>query len=384
MSQQDLSSVLDTGRYMQPARRMLASAWRRHPILVVALVSSLLVAVYWLLVASDRYVSEAHVIVQRADLPGGQSMEMSGVLAGVLGGTNHADQMLLRDYLLSVDMLHKLDAKLKLREHYRNHGDLLSRLWRNELEWFHRHYLGRVDAYFDERSGILNLSAQAYDPKTAQAIVAMLVEEGERFMNGLAHALAEEQVRFLEKQVTQMKDRALKARQEVLAYQNRRGLISPQASAESLTVTLAQFEGKRIELEAQRGALQSYLVPSHPSIVQLDQQIAAIVRQIDNEKAKLVAPSGKALNRAVEEFQRLEFEATFAQEVYTSALAALERGRVEAARTIKKVAVVQTPTLAEYAQQPRRYYNAAAFALVALLLAGIAHLIAAIIREHKD
>jgi capsular polysaccharide transport system permease protein len=70
--------------------------------------------------------------------------------------------------------------------------------------------------------------------------------------------------------------------------------------------------------------------------------------------------------------------------VYKTALSALERGRVEAARTIKKVAVLQTPTLPEYAEQPRRIYNAAAFALVAFLLAGIAHLIAAIIREHKD
>ena len=385
MSEHTNFSASKAARGAAEARAAIVSLWRRQPILLLAFVASLLTAGYWLLVASDRYVSQAHVIVQRADLPGGQSMEFSGLFAGVLGGANHADQYLLRDYLLSVDMLRKLDAQLKLREHYSDSSrDLFSRLWRTEVEWAHSYYLRRIDAYFDERSGILYISAQAYDPATAQAIVSTLVVEGERFMNRLAHSLAEEQVRFLEGQVSQMKDQALKARQAVLVYQNREGLISPQATAESLAATLAQLEAKRIELDAQRSALQSFLVSGHPSIVQLDQQIAAIVSQIESEKAKLAAPSGNALNRSVEEFQRLEFEAAFAQEVYKTALSALERGRVEAARTIKKVAVLQTPTLPEYAEQPRRIYNAAAFALVAFLLAGIAHLIAAIIREHKD
>jgi len=384
MSEYPFLNHLSTTVVRKPLRQIWTDTWYRHPLMAIAVVTSFLAAAYWLLIASDRYVSVAHVMVQRADLPGAPTMEFSGALAGMLGGSNHADQYLLRDHLLSVDMLRKLDAKLNLREHYGSNGDWLSRLWRTELEWFHRHYQSRTEVYFDELSGILYLNAQAYDPKKAHAIVNALVVEGEQFMNRQAHALAEEQVRFLDGEVARWKDAELKARQAVLAYQNRHGLISPLASAETLTATLAQLEGKRIELEAQRSAMQSYLVSNHPNIVQLEQQITAIVGQIANEKARLTAPSGKALNQKVEEFQRLEFEAGFAQEVYRTALAALERGRVEAARTIKKVVVVQTPTLPEYAEQPRRYYNTLAFALVAFMLAGIVHLIAAIIREHKD
>lgn len=363
----------------------LRAQWRRRPILLLALAFSLLSAIYWTLLASDRFVSEARVIVQRTDLPGGQGMEFGGLLAGVLGGQSSSDQLLLRDHLLSVDMLRRLDASLGLRDHYADSArDPLSRLWRSEQEWFYRHYRERVDAHYDERSGVLSVTAQAYDSQTAQAVVATLVEEGERFMNRLAHALAEDQVRFLEGQVAQMKDQALAAREAVLAHQNQHGLISPQSSAESLSVTVAQLDARRIELEAQRSALRSYLVPAHPSVIQIEQQIAAIAGQIAAERARLAAPKGRTLNRAVEEFQRLEFEAIFAQEVYKSALSALERGRVEAARTIKKLAVLQSPTLPEYAEQPRRWYNTAAFALVAFLLAGIAHLVGAIIREHRD
>ena len=70
--------------------------------------------------------------------------------------------------------------------------------------------------------------------------------------------------------------------------------------------------------------------------------------------------------------------------MYKTALVALEKGRVEATRTLKKVSVLQSPTLPEYSLEPRRIYNTIVFVIVALLLAGVVHLIAAIVRDHKD
>ncbi len=358
----------------------------RHRIISTAVAMSLLAACYWLLVASDRYVSESHVVIQRTDLAGGQAMDFASLLGGAAGG-NRSDQLLLRDHLLSVDMLRKLDAALDLRAHYSDsQRDPLSRLWFKDasIEWFHRHYLSRVSIELDEYAGVLVVKAQAYDAVTAQAIAQFLVAEGERFMNGLAHKLAQDQVHFLEQQVSQMNTRASLARQAVLDYQDKKGLVSPQATAESLAGLVAKLEAQRTELQTQRSALAAYLVPSHANIVLLDQQIAAVERQIAQEQAKLASPQGRTLNRTVEEFQRLEMEAQFALDVYKTALIALEKGRVEATRNIKKVSVIQAPSLPEYALEPRRVYNSLVFLLVALLLAGIAQLLAAIVRDHKD
>jgi capsular polysaccharide transport system permease protein len=356
-----------------------------HPYLTAVVIASLVMSGYWLLIASDRYVSEAHLVVQQTNLPGGQGMDFSGILSGVLGGSSNSDQLMLSDYLYSVDMLKKLDKKLNLKQHYSDSSrDLFSRLWFEEMEFFHQYYRKHTDIYQDAENGILYIKAQAYDPNTAQQIVSTLVQDGEVFINGLAHELANEQVKFLEEQVAKIKLQSIQTRQKLIAYQNKSGVLSPQANAESMIGILAQLEAKRIELDAQRNALRSYLVPNHPSIVQLDQQIAAINSQAKTERAKLAAPNGQTLNTTVEEFQRLEFDALFAQEVYKTGLAALERGRVEAARTIKKVAIVQQPTLPEYAQQPRRYYNAFMFVIVFLIVAGIAHLIMSIVKEHKD
>ena len=102
-------------------------AWLlRHPILVGSVVLTLLAAVYWGLVASDRYVSDAHVVVDRTDLQTSQGMDFATL---VTGGRNNHDLMLLRDHLRSVDMLLKLDTQLKLKAHYSDtKRDPLSRM----------------------------------------------------------------------------------------------------------------------------------------------------------------------------------------------------------------------------------------------------------------
>lgn len=357
----------------------------RRSIIVIAVIASLTAAVYWIFIASNRYVSEAHVIIQRTDLDSNHSMDFPSLLGGT--SINRADQLLLRDHLLSVDMLRKLDAALNLRAHYSDpERDPFSRLWfaNASMEWFHRHYLSRVNVEFDDYAGILIIKSQSYDPGLAKAITSLLVQEGEGFMNGMAHNLAQDQVSFLEKQVAQMKERVMQARQKLLAYQDKKGLLSPQATTENIADIIAKLEAQRTVLETQYRALAAYLVPGHANITQLKQQISAVENQITQEKAKLVSSGGKKLNRSVEEFQRLEMEAAFAQDIYKTALVALEKGRIEAIRTIKKVSVLQSPTQPEYALEPRRFYNTLVFMLVTLLLAGVAHLIAAIVQDHKD
>jgi capsular polysaccharide transport system permease protein len=373
------------GRRLQLGR--VRSRLPRFGALALALLASAGAALYWSTFASDRYVSSAHIIVQRSDLSGGQGMDFSSLLSGAGSGSGRADQLLLREHLRSGDMLRKLDEALKLKAHFSDPGhDFISRLWDSEapLERFQRHFLNRVSVEFDDYSGVLVLDAQAYDPATARSIAAMMVKEGERFMNAMARDLAQEQVGFLEEQVTDTRGRAARARQMLLDFQNRSGLASPQATAENIGAIVARLEGQRSDLQTQLAAQQSYLVPTHPTVVQLNQQIAAVERQIAQEQGKLVSASARTLNRAVEEYQRLELDAGFAQEVYKTALVALEKGRVEATRTLKKVSVLQAPALPEYPLEPRRMYNTLVFAVLALLLAGVAHLLAAIVRDHKD
>ncbi|MGZ8917071.1 MAG: chain-length determining protein [Methylobacter sp.] len=358
----------------------------KNSTLSTALLVSLLAVFYWGFVASDRYISESHVLIQRTDLASAQTMDIGSLLGNADSG-DRADQLILRDYLLSIDMLKKLDKKLNLRAHYSDQQlDPLSRLWSEdvELEKFYKYYLFRVSVEFDDYAGVLVIKAQGYDPKTAHAIATFLVQEGEHFMNKLAHDLAQEQVEFLGKEIEQIKEDAMQARQAVLNFQNENGLVSPQGTTENVANIINRMEAQLTDLQTNRAAMLGYLMPDSANIAELNLQIAAIEKQITREKARLTSPSGKTLNRAVEEYQRLQMNAEFAQDIYKTALIGMEKGRLEASRTLKKMSILQAPTVPEYSLEPRRLYNTFVFVLVTFMIAGIVHLLAAIIRDHKD
>jgi capsular polysaccharide transport system permease protein len=364
----------------------LTPALLRRRTFAAAFVASLAAIVYWGVIASSRYVSEAHVIVQNTDVGASAGIDLTSLLSNS-STANRPDQLLLRDHLLSVDMLQKLDARLNLRQHYSSwRRDPASQMWLENasIEWFHRHYLNRVEIELDEHSGVLVIKAQGYDADTAHAIAAMLVEEGERYMNEMAHRLARDQVGFLEAQLGDMNQRVLKTRNALIEFQNDKGLVSPSATAAAITAITNRLEGQLAELKAKRSSLLAYLSPEAPDLVQINSQISALETQISLEQGRLASPKGKPLNRIVEEYQRLELEAKLAQDVYQTALVALEKGRLEALRNLKKVSVLQSPTQPQYPWEPRRIYNIVVFVLGVMILAGIVHLIAAIIRDHKD
>lgn len=359
----------------------------RHKLISLTAVLFLLIVTYWLFLASDRYVSTAHIVVQRTDLSGGGGVDFASLLSGSGSGINRQDQLMLRDYLLSVDLLKKIDAELSLRAHFSKwNRDPISKLWFENapIEWFHDYYLSRVSIDIDDYTGLLVINAQAYSPEMAYNIGQVLVREGDIFMNKTANGLALIQVEFLEKQVAQMHTKFLAARQALLSYQNQKGLVAPMATAESIVAIVAKLQANLSELQTQRSALQAYLLPTHPSVVQLNQQIAAVEKQIGLEQRNLASPSGQSLNKTVEEYQRLEQEAGFAEAIYKTALSGLESGRIEATRTIKKITITQTPNLPEYPREPRRIHNILVAFISLLILLGILQLLLAVVQDHKD
>ncbi len=340
---------------------------------------------YWLVVASDRYVSHARVLLQKTDQIS-VNTDFSAVFSGGQGA-NRGDQLLLREYLLSVDMLKKLDAAFDLRAHYSDSNwDIISRMWfkNPEMERFYRYWLSRVDVSYDDFSGVLVINVEAYDPETAQKIVAMMTKEGEAHMNKIAHELAQVLVQFLESQVTLAHSRLLNASHALIEFQNRQGLVSPKETVESLSSLIRKLEGQKTEIQTQLDSLPSSLNYNHPTILMLKKSLNSVEQQITQKRAYLTSTARKTLNYTVEEFQRLEMELGFVQDVYKTALSGLEKGRTEASRTLKKISIFQSPTTPDFPLAPRRLYNTLVSVLVAAILAGVLKMVESIIRDHVD
>lgn len=356
---------------------------KRNPTWIVAGLVILTVVVYWGFLASDRYVSRAHIVLQSPEIiPSG--LNVSSILSGTSGS---GDLLLLREHLQSVSMLQKLQGSMNLREHYSNPEiDRWSRLESADvpIEAFHDYMNKRVAITFDDYSKVLRIEVQAYDPETAQAITQALLDEGERHMNLMGQRLAQEQVAFIDKQVQTLEERLLSAREALLHYQNEKGLVAPTQTVEAIFSTVSRLEAELAVLRAQIKSQKTYQSIQSPTVRRMQSEADALAQQIEIEKAKLATTGGNALNRVSAEYETLQLKAKFALDLYSSALTSLESTRVEAARKLKQVSILEYPTLAQYPEKPERLYNIAVVTVFALLFAAIGQLVIAVIRDHRD
>lgn len=356
---------------------------KRNPFWAIAAIATVLAAIYWAMLATDRYVSRAHIVLQTPEIvPTG--LNVSSLLAGTSGS---GDLLLLKDHLESVAMLRKLQEKLDLRSHYaQGNIDWLSRMDSADLpiEKFHDYIKSRITITFDDYASLLQIEVQAYSPEMAQAITQALLDEGEKHMNLMGQRLAEEQLAFIETQVTELEQRLFKARDALLAYQNEYGLVAPTQTVEAIFATVSRLEGELAVLRARISAQSTYQSDNSPELRRLKAEATALENQIELEKRKLAQENGNALNEVSSEYETLELKAKFALELYSTALTTLETTRVEAARKLKQVSILEYPTLAEYATRPDRTYNITVFAIFAVLFAAIAQLVVTVVRDHKD
>jgi capsular polysaccharide transport system permease protein len=354
-----------------------------NPHWTLAAILFVIFACYWSLVATNRYVSKTHIVLQSPEInPTG--FNISSLLSGTQGS---GDLLLLKDYLESVDMLQKLQAKLDIRQHYANSEiDYFSRLTQSdiELEKLYKYMQKRIQVIYDDYASVLRIKVQAFSPDMAKAIAETLLEEGELHMNNMGQRLAAEQVAFIEEQVSTLEQRLFSVREELLNFQNAQGLVSPTGTVQSIFAVIGQLQGQLAVLEARKKSSSSFQSQNSPEIIRLASEINALQQQIEIEKQKLAANNGNSLNRVSAEYETLELKARFALELYSNALLALESTRVEAARKLKQVSVLQYPTQPEFSTEPRRLYNTTVSLLLLLMMAAIAHLARSIIRDHRD
>lgn len=356
---------------------------KQSPHWAVALIAIALVSFYWFAWAEERYVSRATVVLESPQVATPE-LSLSSLMGSGAGSTS--DLLLLREYLLSVDMLRLLDDQLGVRLHYSEHGDFFAKLRDPNvpIEDLHKYYLRRVEVEVDEYAGVLNIRVQAYTPEFAHQMTTLLLQAGEDHMNEMGHRLADEQVQFLERQMVRLEERFTETRQALLEYQNEYGLVSPSDTVASINQVVATLEADLARLQAQRNALSSFQSAQSPELRQVERNITALRDQIIEQRDRIAQASGDSLNSVSAEYETLELQAQFAQETYSSALAALENTRLEAARQLKQVSVLQSPLMPEYPTKPDRLYNSSVFAIITLFLAFIFSMLMMIIKDHRD
>lgn len=350
-------------------------------------VPAALCALYLYVLAADRYVSESVVTVKQS---GDQAIGLGGLASifQVSGASSHGDLLLLQSHIHSMDMLQVLDQKLNLRKAYSApERDVLLRLSGTaSIDAFLRYYRDRVEARYDDTSGLLVLRTQGFNPDEAQAINRTIVEASEVFINRISQRLAQEQMSFAAGELARTADKFQAAKSKILAFQERNRVLDPAAQMKANTMLTLELQTRLAHLETDLRSLSSYMDESSFQIRSLRQQAESLRTQIASESARgtSVTPSNPRLNTLAADFRALEIEVNFAEQAYKSATLTMETARLESTRKIKTLVLVASPTKPHDAEYPRRAYDLLALLLAFSLVFGIVRLMVATIEDHLD
>ncbi|WP_019519082.1 hypothetical protein [Faucicola boevrei] len=345
----------------------------------------LLVIFYTLAIAHPRYISQSQVVVKQTS---DNSIPTGTGLVALLGGvsTSVEDSNYLTSYILSNDMIDKLDPQFQFRKNFRVDGsdpfnELPAEPTREELlEYFKK----RVKVELDQTTHILNIKTEGFDPEYALKLNKALLEQSENFVNNISQNMAKDQTAFAEKQLADAQQQMDEAKSAVLNYQNRNEILDPESSARALNSLIAGLEANLSALRTEERQLLSYLNPTAPQVVSLRSQIKAVEQQVAQEHAKLTSPANNRLNTKALQFEQIKANANFAEEKYKMALTALEKARLEASQKMKNLIVISSPFKAEEASYPRYWYVIFTSLAFLLIFYGFVQLILAIIRDHRD
>ena len=364
---------------------ILARLWRwtkRHSFGMGVLLPTLLAAIYFFAVAAPQYVSEARFVVRgRQAQPANPMSEMISQ-AGFKPVQEEA--MGVRDYLRSHDAVAELRQRLPLVEIYRRpEADLLARLWWEEpsaerlLDYFTR----MIAAEYDTSSGITTLKVRAFRAEDARQIAQQLLGLSEGLVNRLNHRIHEDALRVARDDLARAEARVAAAQTALTSFRQRERQVDPSRSAALALETVGRLEGALAQSRAELQEAQNFARGENPRIVQLRNRVAALERQVAEERRR-ISSSEEGLSQQIGEYERLNTERELARVQLTSATNSLERARVDAQRQQIFVLRVVEPNLAERARYPRTFLNVLYVFLCLSVVYGLAWLMIAGTREH--
>ncbi len=363
----------------------LSSLRRPNGIFVLTvLVPTFLAIVYFGLIASDVYVSESRFVVRNqahtAQVGLGAFLQSTGLTA------SQDDSYLVHDYVLSRDALHELDDKLKFRQAFSNPAiDMFNRFgavgWDKSFEALYRHYQNQVSVDYDSSSSISTLTVRAYTPADAKNLNAELLQMSERLVNELNGRSREDLVAIARQEVQNAETRAKAASLAISDFRTNRTVFDPVAQSALQLQGVSKIQEQLLAAQGELAEMRR-VAPNNPQIGTLQARVDQLRGTMDTEAAKVTGNGRGTLASKAPEYERLVLEQSFADKQLASAMASLEQARYDAALKQLYLERIASPSLPDYAAEPRRLRSILTIFVFALIVWGVLSLVLASVREH--
>lgn len=368
--------------------RRFASSGFWMSICLAILLPTLLTASYYLFIASDQYASHSHFVVKQRSTGVGAIPSLSG--ASPIPGGAILDTLIIKDYLLSSQIIRDLEGVVDLRAIYT----------RKDIDWFARlkpsfgenvvtdeqllkYWQSIATAHFDMSTSITTFQVRAFTAQDAKKIADEVFVLSEKLVNKLSLRSQEDALSLARKEVDTCRDRALTALDSLQKFQENVKQVDPNAFAASRNQIQAFLEKDITKLQAQLDILRKSLPEEAPAIVQIRDRISVMDRQLALEREKsTMSTSGESAASVLNQYAKLSLEKEFATDAFKSSLASLESARLEAIRKNLYLETYVRPNLPQSSEYPEAVLNTILVLIASTALWGIGYLFISSVREH--
>lgn len=325
---------------------------------------NLLAFLYFTLIATPQYVSEASVVVYQSQEAGGNSVNLR--LSETGGGLSLEGDYLLAEFLTSWDCFSHEDAG-HLRQAW-SAGDFISHyggirevfrdtptlLW----HYFQRHVTTRVD----EQSAIMKVRVRGYDADFVHDLNQRLLLGANQAINAMNREAYDNAEHFFRDELEQDQRQLRDNINQLSEFQRRTHLLDPNAAYGSQLDLLRSLAEKRATVAAQADVLAQDM-PNSPERADLQKQLDAL----DHEMAGIETDGhGRIgdLTKVSGDFVYLQAQVKNSQDAIASDEEQLLKARQTALQHQYFIEFVSQPTRPVNPTEPRRAL------MIALILIG--------------
>lgn len=340
-------------------------------------------SIYYTIVASDVYVSEAKFIVRGVK---GQTIGGLASFFRTLGiARAEDDAFAVQNFIRSRDAVRQLNEKFPLAELFSRAGvDPISSfgvLWTpSKFESLYQYYLSRVEVSNNDVTGITTLKVQAFTPEDAHAIASSLLVISEQLVNRMNTRASRDALNQARKVVTEAEEAVFQAQRKLTEFRNQEKFLDPANASMKVFDVIADRSAELATVRIQISEIQKNS-PLSPALENLRNRERALSDQISAESAKIVGSDGSLASK-MSAYERLVLQREFTDRALSLALDALEAARQEARGKQLYIQTIVTPNMPDEALEPRRFRYIITIALFSFTLYGMVWLIYAGAKEH--
>lgn len=341
-------------------------------------------SVYYIFYASSQYVVETKFVIQSSKPA---QVDMLGAIAGLAGTSSSAqDSYIAQEYIWSIDLLNKLDNKLKIKNHYSsNEYDMWARMNKGAaLNDFLEYWKGSIDIEFDSTSGISTLNVTAFSDVMAYNIAITLLKEVEQHVNRLTERSRSDMLSFAKKELDLAEKRLVDARTAITTFRSIKKDINPEKTTIAKLEIVAELEGQLANAETELSNILKYMNPSSMKVRSLKNKVSSYQKQVFKEKKKLTnkEENSSSLNSRVADYERLLAKKAVAERLYESSLVSLEAARLNAIQKQQYLEIIASPYKPSEPEKPYVVSNIISVALGSFLFWVISSLIISAVKDH--